>query len=160
MEARVNKFRVWDNGRKEWVHGPGYEVNLFGETIVFGEILRRPDDSVVSLDELHNLIPLQFTGKKCFNDREVYEDDILFYEEETENGDRRYYLVVTWIKEWSMFATLHVSEYKKYLTEGAEALDESMFWTYTLEGCGDYHYAGNIWEDPYLIRYPDEDDPQ
>lgn len=93
----------------------------------------------------------QFTGKLGFNNRELYEGDIVFYEEAEEDGDRRYYLVIIWIAEWSMFASLHIDEYKKFLLEGAEALDEVMFWTYTLQKSENFHYAGNIHENPELL---------
>jgi len=94
----------------------------------------------------------QFTGKTCHNNKEVYQGDILFYEESEENGDKRYYLVVTWIQEWCMFATLHIEEYLNYIREGKEALDEVLFWTYPIEESEDYHYAGTIHENPELLN--------
>jgi uncharacterized phage protein (TIGR01671 family) len=94
---------------------------------------------------------LQYTGKKCFNDKEVYEGDILFYEDESEDEDKRYYLVVTWITEWCMFATLHLDEYRKYLSGGAKELDEVLFWTYPVTESDGYHYAGNIHQNPELL---------
>jgi hypothetical protein len=89
----------------------------------------------------------QFTGHKTINGKELYENDIVFVEEAEEAGDKRYYLVIVWIPEWSMFASLHLDEYHKFLTEGYKALDEVMFWTYTLENAEkDFHYAGNVHE--------------
>lgn len=73
---RTFKFRVWDNGRKEWVHGPGNEVDLFGECVLCGEFLRRDlDDTHVKLDDLNDMVALQFTGLE-YKDVEVYEGDV------------------------------------------------------------------------------------
>lgn len=77
---RVIKFRIWDNGRKEWVHGPGHEVNLFGEIIICGELLRRDyDDTHVSLDDINDMVALQFCGLHDKKDTEIYDGDVLQY---------------------------------------------------------------------------------
>lgn len=101
------------------------------------------------LNNGHNIS--QFSGKKCFNGHELYDGDIVFYEEETDEGDRRFYLVITWVEEWCMFASLFHSEYKKYLENGVEELDEVLFWTYNLQDSERYHYAGNIFENPDFL---------
>lgn len=96
---------------------------------------------------------MQFTGHQTINNKELYEGDIVFVEETENDGDKRYYLVIVWIPEWSMFASLHLDEYQKFLSEGSKALDEVMFWTYTLESAEtDFHYAGNIFHNQELIE--------
>lgn len=85
---KVNKYRIYDLGRKEWVHGHPMDkakqdigcdaIDLFGETIVFGEILRRDsDDSGVTLREMNDLVAVQYIGKSDVNGLDIYEGDLL-----------------------------------------------------------------------------------
>lgn len=74
-----------------------------------------------------------------------------------DGNDLIYYLVIVWVKEWCMFCTLRVDdEYFDYQTDGLKALDEPMFWTYTLEDTADrkFFLCGNIYETPELLNYP------
>ena len=100
---------------------------------------------------------MQYTGLKDKNGKEIYEGDIFRVEEDgAEDGtDMIYYLVIVWVKEWTMFATLRTQdEYKKYLIEGVKALDEPMFWTYTLEDTNDrrFYLCGNLYQNPELLK--------
>ncbi|HTJ52644.1 MAG TPA: YopX family protein [Cyclobacteriaceae bacterium] len=70
-------------------------------------------------------------------------------------GDKIYYLVIVWVKEWGMFCTLTVErEYFNYINGGIKALDEPMFWTYTLEDTNSkkFFLCGNIHETPELLK--------
>lgn len=74
---------------------------------------------------------------------------------QVDNVDLTYYLVIVWVQEWCMFATLRVNdEYPNYLANGIEALDEPLFWTYTLEDTNDrkFFLCGNIYETPELLK--------
>jgi hypothetical protein len=135
---REIKFRAWDKLSNGGIMLSWEQISKWN--IPFGTLASDPQYKL-----------MQFTGRSCNNDREVFEGDILFYELPQDDGDQTYYLVVTWIEEWSMFATLFIDEYLNYLQSGADVLDEGLFWTYTIEGAIDYHYAGNIFENPDLL---------
>lgn len=69
---RPIRFYVWHKGRNEWLHGSGVcgGCNILGETILLGGWCR------VSLEELNDLVVLQYTGLDV-GDHEIYEGDIL-----------------------------------------------------------------------------------
>lgn len=93
----------------------------------------------------------QYVGRKDKNGKEIFEGDIFRVEED----DLIYYLVIVWVQEWCMFCTLRVAdEYFDYQTGGIKALDEPMFWTYTLEDTDDRRFflCGNIYENPELLE--------
>jgi hypothetical protein len=52
-----------------------------------------------------------------------------------------------------MFATLTTHEYQDYQSQGIEALDEPMFWTYTLEDTDSrkFFLCGNLHQNPELL---------
>lgn len=72
MNTREIKFRVYNTKTKQWVHGPNYEVNLFGECILLGGFMNK-----IPVLELNDCVPLQYTGIKDCNGVEIYEGDIL-----------------------------------------------------------------------------------
>jgi hypothetical protein len=72
------KFRVWNNKTKSWVHGPGEEVNLFGEMILLGGFMNG-----ISVEDLNECLAFQYSGCKDKNDREIYEGESIKYKGQT-----------------------------------------------------------------------------
>jgi len=71
---RPIKFRVYNTKQNKWIHGPGNEVNLFGETILLGGFMQN-----VPTAELNDCVALQYTGLTDSNDNPIYAGDILMY---------------------------------------------------------------------------------
>lgn len=125
---------------------------------VYGDLITAPihhDCVIKEFDCInHSVYPEtvgQFAGKTLIKGDKVFEGTIAFHEKAKSKGDQRTYLVCVYIHEWAMFAWLTSGEYIKYQDMGAKSLDESMFWTYTIEHSSDYHHAGNIYDNPELL---------
>jgi uncharacterized phage protein (TIGR01671 family) len=81
---KTTQFRIWDLKKQRWFKGGVWKMNgmdcidLFGETILFGEIMRDDNtDEVADLDYLKNLVVLQNTGIKDNHGDYVFEGDIV-----------------------------------------------------------------------------------
>ena len=94
----------------------------------------------------------QFTGRKLAKGNKVYEGTIAFIEKEHNFGDERTYVVCVWIDEWSMWAWLEDYELRNYNNDGVEGLDADLFWSYTMIDSEKFHYAGNIFDRPELMK--------
>jgi uncharacterized phage protein (TIGR01671 family) len=105
-----------------------------------------------SCDWPSDTIFLQSTGHSDQKDVEIFEGDILRETIELEEGDVNHYFIVTWISEWCLLAALLHTEYEKYVKYGADSLDESMFWTFTIERGNQFAVCGNIHQHPNYIQ--------
>jgi len=126
---RPIQFRVWHNTRKEWVHDsrpPLGGINLFGETILMGELLQH------SIEELNDYVAMQFTGLTDKNGVEIYEGDIV-----SDSEGEKY--AVSWLEGgstgWFPFAG-------------------QMSWARYFRGMAplEYQVIGNVHETPELLK--------
>ena len=69
---RQIRFRVYNTKQNKWVHGPGNEVDLFGETILLGGFMQK-----VPTLELNDCVALQYIGLTDSNGKDIYEGDII-----------------------------------------------------------------------------------
>lgn len=172
--SREIKFRGRDITTGEWVYGslvnnlwvyasnhslagkPVCEIISSGECYDYEDMQDKELNRTVHPDSVG-----QFTGHQI-KGADLYESDIVRIEENLDGvdpEDRMTWYVVTWIKEWCMFALLRVrDEYNEYVNEGADELDTTMFWTFPLDvediGPSQYYLCGNIHEHPELIKQP------
>lgn len=120
---RKIKFRVWNKGKNQWVHGPGHEPNILGETILLGGFC------IVPVAQLNDLEVLQYTGLDDKDGKEIYEGDII----SGEFFDTEYHHAET-IKHEVVF------------NNGAYNIASSNWHKPTLE------IIGNIFENPELLK--------
>lgn len=100
----------------------------------------------------------EYTGHKI-KEVDLYEGDIVRVEENGDGvdpSDKMTYYVVVWLKEWTMFSLLRVSdEYQDYINGSVDDLDTSMFWTFPLDvediGSSQHFLCGNIFDNKELL---------
>lgn len=133
---RPIKFRVWNDKQKKWEHGPGQECNLFGEMILLGGFMR------VSLEELNDCIPLEFTGLKDKDGTEIYEGDIL--DLTNQPGKICYYLVTYGPRQYySGFTLTPLNKERKTLSMEFDFRYDTSF-----------KVVGNEYDNPDMIIRP------
>lgn len=160
-DMRDIKFRAWNNVHHKmyWfdlMWGNHKQGNGYIGMVEWGE--KRGTDrnynSNQSLIDPTDCDIMQYTGLKDKNGKEIYEGDIRREEVENDEGDEVLYYTLTWIKEWSMFAWLHLpGEYQSYVDNGAEHLETDMYWTYPagIDEDNKIVICGNIHENPTLL---------
>ena len=166
------KLRIWDKGKNRWLHGSsdiekqkiGLDcISIFGETIIFGEILRDHDDTVVSLDRVKDLVPCLFTGlkaEKCKTNlsNHIYQYDIFRSEIDTDSGTEIQYNIVMWIWQRAAFYMIPACHYQILQDNNLED-DEDFEWLFEDANLYDFKIdtglikVGNVFENPELLKY-------
>jgi len=123
---REIKFRAWDteskimfdwDGMQEWWEDVGYHDNMFRG---------------------NHYVPMQYTGLKDKNGKEIYEGDILKYEVPCETGNYIDYILVKWGKvEFSFLKKIHTNKFHRTTYQGLYRYGEVI---------------GNIYENPELLE--------
>lgn len=149
---REIKFRAWDTLKKVMI-AEGFHV--IGEVTMFSEIdnyCLSNHEGKSALERYGDIEIMEFSNHQI-NGVDLYECDIIRNTKSDDEEDENEYLICCFIKEWGMFGVLTIDEYHKYLREGAESLDEYMFWTFPIQDKDNEQrrICGNIYQNPELI---------
>lgn len=137
----MNKFRVWDKATKT-MHICGEDIH---DSITFDK------DNIARYYNLQNgegsgpqgdYILMRYTGRKTFEDVEIYEGDVLYFSDYDHNGrDTQHIGVVKWIDEISAFIIAYSID------------SEEGFWLYqVLANDDEVEIKGNIHANPELLE--------
>lgn len=134
---RTIKFRIYNKKTSKWIHGPNARhdldgVNLFGETILFGELLNG-----VSVQDLNDIVALQFTGLKDKNGREIFEGDIIRFQTEDNPEDLQWELSEVKFESGAFCLS---NKYFQYIHEFIMS-----------DGTTEMEIVGNIFDNPELL---------
>ena len=131
---REIKFRAWDKVCREMFYnselanGDMMVICLDGEIQLSDDDTYKPDDFIL----------MQYTGRKDINDKEIFEGDIVSFDDctSTESGycERGCIGVVEWCNETASFEVSN-----RLSAESYEVLDECVI-------------IGNIYENPELLK--------
>lgn len=149
---REIKFRCWDDVNKKitydhfWIDSDG-------------DVWYDRDPNGVDMSGSRRILPanrlhlMQYTGHKV-NNIDLYEYDILRNEKMNDEMDDIEYLVCVFINEWAMFGLLTIEEYHNYLKDGADCLDEFLFWTFPIDDKENEQrrICGDIFSTPELLK--------
>jgi hypothetical protein len=140
------KFRAWYDGRLYYQDEIYF---VFGKLGYFEAYFYNDDEDMPIFTSEDNVILMPYTGKITCKGNEIYDNDIVFIEDETDEGDRRIYFICKWIPEWAGFTFLSYGELLSYEDNGVSALNDPI--SYNLENSEKYHYAGNYIQNPELL---------
>jgi hypothetical protein len=156
-ENRILKYRVWSEKYGSFLYW-GFQESGVDDRLMFVSPPMSYDLNTVSVLEKSE----QCTGLRDVANKLIYVGDIK--RDPGDGGDLPpYYCVMTWIREWAMFAWLEVSEWEMYQLNGVEALDTTMYWSYPSRATGDDRdeVVGNIHENgDLLVAMVDDDTPE
>lgn len=139
MNIEQIEFRAKDKFTREWVKGDFLRHMQDGPVIVTGNGTYEIDIETIGMK----------TTSHCYNNRPLYEHDIVFEETEEDFGDSRTYFVVAYIEEWARFALLDYSQYNDYLMNGTNFFDEDL--EYSMADVEKMHYAGNYFDNRDIL---------
>lgn len=152
--SRTILFRGKRLDSGEWVTGSYVHDIEWAKYSIFQQELRGAFYRLVEYSVKPETVG-EFTGFKLRSGKYLFENDILFDEIEEDEGDRRIFYVVTWVKERGAFALLDTAEYTEYKENGIDGISrnfEGFYYELDRASILRMHYAGNLHDHPHLLN--------
>lgn len=143
---REIKFRAWDKKENKWLLG--YEYPSLGGFSMFGEVMMMGEYAALishRLNDLENIVLMQYTGLKDKNGKEIYEGDIIERWSYTSETLGR--------QDVERFPVKYFGDtgYPAFDLEGNES-DANGLSELNDSGEWEYEVIGNIYENPDLLK--------
>lgn len=131
------KFRVWNKKRREWLLG--YEFESLGGFSMLGEVQMMGAYAALLTsyfpDRIDEIVLMQFTNLKDVEGKEIYEGDVLEWEDAFKQHQKDY---VLWNEEYGWWSLSKDSG--------------SALGTRKIKGRSPIKIIGNIYENPELLK--------
>jgi uncharacterized phage protein (TIGR01671 family) len=138
---RVIKFRAWNKKKNKWQHEE--PCNILGEIILLGGWM-----AGVSILDLNDIVVMQYIGLKDKNGKEIYEGDIIKWDDSSKG--RYWRVAVVELNPDIQFRIVTNTLHPESCRKGTVFHFANFVYTNTHEAL---EIVGNIYENPEIVTY-------